>query len=70
MIDQGVFHNDVIAVSNQNVLFHHQHAFLNQSEALAEIRKKWRALGQEFVSIEVPNPACFCERCGRYVFVQ
>lgn len=27
VIDQGVFHNDVIAVSNQQVLFHHQHAF-------------------------------------------
>ena len=55
VIDQGVFHNDVIAVSNQNVLFHHQHAFLNQSEALAEIREKMARLGQEFVSIEVPD---------------
>jgi succinylarginine dihydrolase len=26
-IDRGVFHNDVIAVSNRHVLFHHQHAF-------------------------------------------
>lgn len=55
VIDQGVFHNDVIAVSNQNVLFHHQHAFLNQSEALSEIREKMARLGQEFVSIEVPD---------------
>ncbi|MGL4268725.1 MAG: N-succinylarginine dihydrolase, partial [Plesiomonas sp.] len=28
VIDQGVFHNDVIAVGNENVLFYHQHAFL------------------------------------------
>lgn len=27
VIDQGVFHNDVIAVSNGNVLFHHDQAF-------------------------------------------
>jgi succinylarginine dihydrolase len=26
-IDRGVFHNDVISVSNRHVLFHHQHAF-------------------------------------------
>jgi succinylarginine dihydrolase len=55
VIDQGVFHNDVIAVSNQQVLFYHQHAFLNQSQALAEIRNKMAALGHELVAIEVPN---------------
>ncbi|MGL4748830.1 MAG: N-succinylarginine dihydrolase, partial [Shewanella sp.] len=27
VIDQGVFHNDVIAVGNQNVLFYHEQAF-------------------------------------------
>lgn len=55
VIDQGVFHNDVIAVSNQQVLFHHQQAFLNQSHALAEIREKMAAIGQDFVAIEVPE---------------
>lgn len=55
VIDQGVFHNDVIAVSNQQVLFHHQQAFLNQSQALAEIREKMAAIGQDFVAIEVPE---------------
>ena len=30
VIDQGVFHNDVIAVGNQNVLFYHQQAFSNE----------------------------------------
>lgn len=55
VIDQGVFHNDVIAVSNQQVLFHHQHTFLNQSKALLEIRKKMEALQQDFISIEVPE---------------
>ncbi|APV36285.1 N-succinylarginine dihydrolase [Acinetobacter soli] len=55
VIDQGVFHNDVIAVSNQQVLFHHQQAFLNQSQALTEIREKMAAIGQDFVAIEVPE---------------
>lgn len=31
VIDQGVFHNDVIAVGNQNVLFYHEQAYLNTS---------------------------------------
>ncbi|WP_151977866.1 N-succinylarginine dihydrolase [Acinetobacter soli] len=55
VIDQGVFHNDVIAVSNQQVLLHHQQAFLNQSQALAEIREKMAVIGQDFVAIEVPE---------------
>lgn len=54
VIDQGVFHNDVIAVSNQQVLFHHQQAFLNQSHALAEISSKMAHLGHNLISIEVP----------------
>ncbi|MFP1880840.1 N-succinylarginine dihydrolase [Lonsdalea quercina] len=55
VIDQGVFHNDVIAVSNQQVLFHHQHAFLHQTQALDEIRRKMARIEQELVSIEVPE---------------
>lgn len=55
VIDQGVFHNDVIAVSNQQVLFYHQHAFLNQDTALLEMKAKLAELGHVFVPIEVPN---------------
>lgn len=55
VIDQGVFHNDVIAVSNQQVLFYHQQAFLDQAQALAEIGQKLTAIGQQFVPIEVPT---------------
>lgn len=55
VIDQGVFHNDVIAVSNRNVLFHHQQAFLNQTQALDEISQKMSALGYQFISVEVPT---------------
>jgi len=55
VIDLGVFHNDVISVSNANVLFHHQEAFLNQSAAFAEIARKLQQLGSDFTPIEVPS---------------
>ncbi|WP_269914324.1 N-succinylarginine dihydrolase [Acinetobacter sp. HY1485] len=54
VIDQGVFHNDVIAVSNQQVLFYHEHAFVNKAQALEEIRQKMADLDEQFIPIEVP----------------
>ena len=39
-IDQGVFHNDVIAVANESVLLIHEEAFLNQRNVLAELCQK------------------------------
>ncbi|WP_277971678.1 N-succinylarginine dihydrolase [Pantoea agglomerans] len=51
VIDQGVFHNDVIAVSNQQMLFCHQHAFVNQPELLAQL---WSRV-PGFVALEVPE---------------
>jgi succinylarginine dihydrolase len=44
-IDAGVFHNDVAAVANQNVLFCHGQAYVNQPQAMAEILSKFAALG-------------------------
>jgi len=55
VIDQGVFHNDVIAVSNGNVLFYHQEAFLDQNNAFQEIQQKLKRLGTDFIPIEVAN---------------
>jgi len=40
VIDQGVFHNDVISVGNQNVLFYHEQAFLHTEAKFDEIRRK------------------------------
>lgn len=40
VIDQGVFHNDVIAVGNRNVLLYHEQAFLNTDAVLAELDTK------------------------------
>ena len=52
VIDQGVFHNDVIAVGNRNLLFCHQEAFLNQAEVKAELHKRF---GEGFRVTEVPS---------------
>ncbi|RKZ99420.1 MAG: succinylarginine dihydrolase, partial [Gammaproteobacteria bacterium] len=37
VIDRGVFHNDVIAVGNGNVLFCHEKAFLDQAKTLQRL---------------------------------
>lgn len=47
IIDQGVFHNDVISVGNQNVLFYHEQAFLNTEAFLAEVSEKYHANGND-----------------------
>lgn len=39
-IDQGVFHNDVIAVANENVLLIHEEAFYDQPQILKELITK------------------------------
>ncbi|WP_407732666.1 N-succinylarginine dihydrolase [Pseudocitrobacter faecalis] len=51
VIDQGVFHNDVIAVSNRQVLLCHEQAFINQSALMTELTR--RVPG--FTPIEVPT---------------
>ena len=38
VIDMGVFHNDVIAVGNENVLLFHEMAFLNSQSAMTKIK--------------------------------
>lgn len=52
VIDQGVFHNDVIAVGNQNVLFYHQQAFLDTETKLAEIQRKFGADPVHFIEVK------------------
>ncbi|MFZ3289302.1 MAG: N-succinylarginine dihydrolase, partial [Telluria sp.] len=38
VIDQGVFHNDVIAVGNGNVLFYHEQAFADEAAVINKLR--------------------------------
>ncbi|WP_369602192.1 N-succinylarginine dihydrolase [Hahella sp. SMD15-11] len=53
VVDKGVFHNDVIAVGNGNVLFYHEDAFLNTAQVLNEIEQKLE--GALFKTICVPR---------------
>ena len=41
VIDQGVFHNDVISVGHQNVYFYHQQALLNSDQVLKQIESQF-----------------------------
>lgn len=52
VIDQGVFHNDVIAVGNQNVLFYHQQAFLDTDAKLREIQQKFGEKELYFIEVK------------------
>lgn len=52
VIDQGVFHNDVIAVANQNLLFCHEQAFVDQTQLIEELDQK---MSGNFHCVEVPT---------------
>ncbi len=39
-IDQGVFHNDVIAMSNEHVLLYHEYTFHDEADVIAELQDK------------------------------
>ncbi len=53
-IDAGAFHNDVVAVAHDNVLFHHQDAFENKAALYAEVRERAKALFAP-IFVEVPR---------------
>ncbi len=40
-IDAGVFHNDVVAVANENVILLHERAYADQSAVIASMRAAW-----------------------------
>ena len=52
-IDQGVFHNDVIAVGNGNVLLYHQHAFIDEAATLAALRRALAGVRAELRPLRV-----------------
>ncbi|MGQ0531640.1 MAG: N-succinylarginine dihydrolase [Caulobacteraceae bacterium] len=52
-IDAGAFHNDVVAVAHERVLFHHENALADKAALYAEVRAK--AQGFEPVFVEVPR---------------
>lgn len=44
VIEQGVFHNDVIAMSNENVLVFHEHAYFDSARLMEEITGKFERI--------------------------
>ena len=69
VIDQGVFHNDVIAVGNGEVLFYHEDAFLDTERVLAELKDKLARRGGNFKAICVPRAQVTVEDAVRsYLF--
>lgn len=69
VIDQGVFHNDVIAVGNGEVLFYHEDAFLETDAVLGQLRAKLASKGGNFQAICVPRAAVTVEDAVRsYLF--
>ncbi|WP_044870574.1 N-succinylarginine dihydrolase [Pseudomonas sp. LFM046] len=69
VIDQGVFHNDVISVGNGEVLFYHEDAFLETDKVLAELDSKLGKRGGRFSAVRVPRSAVAVEDAVRsYLF--
>ncbi|WP_461536221.1 N-succinylarginine dihydrolase [Spongorhabdus nitratireducens] len=67
VIDQGVFHNDVIAVGSRDVLFCHEQAYLDQQQVYADLKAAsgWR----NFQIVEVPsNRVSVSEAVKSYLF--
>ncbi len=52
-IDAGAFHNDVVAVAHEHVLFHHEDAFADKAALYSDVCAK--AQGFEPVFVEVPR---------------
>jgi succinylarginine dihydrolase len=53
VIDQGVFHNDVIAVGNGNVLFYHEQAFHDEAAVLNQLRGALDGVGAQLAPVRV-----------------
>ncbi|CAH0267331.1 N-succinylarginine dihydrolase [Pseudomonas sp. Bi70] len=69
VVDQGVFHNDVIAVGNGQVLFHHEDAFLDSARVIAELGDKLARLGGQLQPVCVPRQVLGVEDAVRsYLF--
>ncbi|QPB83196.1 N-succinylarginine dihydrolase [Pseudoalteromonas rubra] len=54
VIDQGVFHNDVIAIGNENVFLFHEQAFYQQQKVIEQINSAYRG-DRPLHLIEVKN---------------
>ena len=70
VIDGGVFHNDVIAVGDQDVFFYHESAYINTELVIDELNKRLSALsGQPLRTIKVRTSELTVDTCVKtYLF--
>ncbi|WP_257286458.1 N-succinylarginine dihydrolase [Endozoicomonas sp. SESOKO1] len=71
VIDQGVFHNDVIAVGNRNLLFCHEQAFVGQAAVYESLRKAYGSMDfhRDFHIVEVADQqVSVAQAVGTYLF--
>jgi succinylarginine dihydrolase len=67
-IDAGAFHNDVVAVAHDNVIFHHEHAFEDKAALFDEIRAKAAGLFEPvFVEVSAAQVS-LSEAVSSYLF--
>jgi len=55
VIDQGVFHNDVIAVGNGNVLFYHDQAFFDEAATINALRRALSTVDTDLAPLRVAS---------------
>jgi succinylarginine dihydrolase len=66
VIDEGVFHNDVIAVGNGRVLFYHERAFASDDAVLSRLES---VVGPAFTPVRVADHDAPVDACVRsYLF--
>lgn len=51
VIDQGVFHNDVIAMNTTRLMIAHEHAFLDAQNFITELKRKTEGSDFNYISI-------------------
>nr|MDT0251603.1 N-succinylarginine dihydrolase [Endozoicomonas sp.] len=67
VIDQGVFHNDVIAVGNRNLLFCHEQAFLNQASVYDALKRAYGEPDLHIVEV-ADSQVSVSQAVGTYLF--
>ncbi|HRO04384.1 MAG TPA: N-succinylarginine dihydrolase, partial [Terricaulis sp.] len=67
-IDAGAFHNDVVAVAHEHVLFHHEHAFADKAALYAEIREKARGLFEPAFVEVAASDVSLADAVSSYLF--
>jgi succinylarginine dihydrolase len=65
-IDAGVFHNDVVAVSNENVLLCHRDAYVDGEKVISEIRQKFKS--DLFIFVAEEAELSLADAVATYIF--